>query len=69
MINTLGKVFIIGESDNHIKPFFESMFKIFGFFKDVKSFVTEKYPNFTKEFMNRYKLRSPQELVNQLRNK
>lgn len=67
MINTLGKVFIIGESDNHIKPFFESMFKLLGFFKDPKYFATEKFPNFTDAFMNRYKIETPQELINKLR--
>ena len=66
MINTLGKVFVIGENDNLIKPFFESMFKLLGFFKDARYFVTEKYPNFTKAFMHRYKI-TAQELIDKLR--
>jgi hypothetical protein len=45
------------------------MFKLLGFFKDPKYFVIEKYPNFTKAFMKRYKIETPQELINKLKNK
>ncbi len=66
MINVLGDVFT-EDIDNIIRPVFNSIFTKFGFFKNPKEFIT-KFNDFTQKYMERYELKSPQELINFLRN-
>lgn len=66
MINVLGDVFT-EDIDNIIRPVFNSIFTKFGFFKNPKEFIT-KFNEFTQKYMERYELKSPQELINFLKN-
>ncbi len=68
MFNTLEKTFNTSK-DNYIRPLYVSIFHKFGFIdnlKDkefIKTFVTKLFPKFTKAFMSKYELTTPNELV------
>lgn len=68
MFNILEKTFS-GSKDNYVRPLYVSLFHKFGFvdnFKDkdfVKTFATKLFPVFTKLFMKKYELSSPNELI------
>ena len=68
MFNILEKTFS-GSKDNYVRPLYVSLFHKFGFvdnFKDkdfVKTFATKLFPNFVDSFMKKYKLSSPNELI------
>jgi hypothetical protein len=68
MFNILEKTFS-GSKDNYVRPLYVSLFQKFGFvdnFKDkdfVKKFATIIFPNFVDLFMKKYKLSSPNELI------
>ena len=68
MFNTLERTFNASK-DNYVRPLYVSLFIKFGFvdnLKDkefMKTFVTKLFPQFTKAFMSKYELTTPNELV------
>ena len=68
MFNTLERTFNASK-DNYVRPLYVSLFIKFGFIDNLKdkefmkTFVTKLFPQFTKAFMSKYELTTPNELV------
>ena len=68
MFDTLERTFNASK-DNYVRPLYVSLFHKFGFVENLKDkdfmkeFVTKLFPRFTKAFMAKYELKSPNELV------
>lgn len=68
MFNTLERTFNASK-DNYVRPLYVSLFHKFGFVENLKDkefmkeFVTKLFPGFTKAFMAKYELKTPNELV------